>query len=61
MTPVRGKRGSLVHAWMPDGSRRDLCPDDIPNIVCGKRLRGPLITDDNIDCPACLDIIFNGN
>lgn len=61
MTPVRGKRGRLVHAMMI-GIRRDLDPAEIPNLVCGKRLRGAIVvSDEEISCPACLDICVNGN
>ena len=61
LTAVRGRRGSLVHAWMPTGTRRDLDPDNIPNLVCARKLRGPIVVDEEIDCPVCLDVIENGN
>lgn len=46
---------------MSHGIRRDLDPLEIPNLICGRRLRAPLVVDEDIDCPACLDILFNGN
>lgn len=61
MTPVRARRGRRVHAWTQHGERRDLDPDHIPNLVCGRRLKAPLIVDEPIDCEACIDILFNGN
>lgn len=61
MTPVRGKRGRLVHAWTPHGARRDLAPEQIPDVICGRRLAGARVVDENIDCPACLDVLFTGN
>ena len=61
MTAVKGKRGRLVHAWMPHGTRRDLAPEDIPTVVCGRKLSGGVITEDDIDCRACLEILFNQN
>lgn len=61
MTKVRGKRGKLVHAWTEYGTRRDLAPSEIPNLICGKRLKAALVVDEEITCDACLDIIFNGN
>jgi len=60
MTPVRGKRGRLVHA-MAFGVRRDLAPEDIRPILCGKKLRGAIVVDEDIDCDACLSILFEGN
>jgi hypothetical protein len=60
VTPVRGKRGSLVHA-VTTGMRRDLAPEDVPILLCGRRLRGPIVVDEEIDCPACLDIIERAN
>jgi hypothetical protein len=61
VTAVRGKRGKLVHAWTPVGSRRDLAPEDVPSLLCGKRLKGAVITDEHVDCPICVDVLFNGN
>jgi hypothetical protein len=61
MTGVRGRRGRLVHAWQPLGARRDLCPDDVPSLVCGKKLKGAVITDEHVDCPICVTILFEGN
>lgn len=61
MTPVRGKRGRLVHAANAIGIRRDLAPEDIPNLLCARRLHAPIIVDEEIDCPACLDIIERAN
>jgi hypothetical protein len=61
MTGVRGRRGRLVHAWQPLGARRDLCPDDVPSLVCGKKLKGAVITDESVDCDVCLSIIWEGN
>jgi hypothetical protein len=61
VTPVRGKRGVLVHAWQPLGKRRDLSPDQIPSIVCGRKLRGAVVVDEHVDCPACVHILFLGN
>lgn len=61
MTPVRGKRGKLVHA-MTIGIRRDLAPDEIPSLVCGKKLRGAVIAEDEyVTCPHCVEILFQGN
>jgi hypothetical protein len=60
VTPVRGRRGKLVHC-ITHGVRRDLAPECIPNILCGVQLRGPLIVDEEIDCRACLDILERGN
>jgi hypothetical protein len=51
----------LVHAWQPLGARRDLCPDDVPSLVCGKKLKGAVITDEHVDCPICVTILFEGN
>lgn len=61
MTAVRGKRGRLVHAWMPHGKRRDLCPDEIPSLICGRRMKGVIVVDEHVDCPACVSILFEGN
>jgi hypothetical protein len=61
MTHVRGKRGRLVHIVTSHGSRRDLAPEEIPTILCGKKLRGAIITDDDVSCDACLDVLFNAN
>jgi hypothetical protein len=62
VTPVRGRRGVLVHAWQPLGKRRDLCPDDVPSLVCGRRLKGAVVLfDEYITCPSCVEIMFSGN
>jgi len=61
MTYVRGKRGRLVHIMTPHGARRDLAPESIPPILCGKRMRGAVITDDYATCEACLSILFEAN
>lgn len=60
MTPVRSRRGRLVHA-VATGLRRDLAPDEIPTLVCGKRIKGAVVVDEHIDCPACVEILFTGN
>lgn len=60
MTPVRARRGKVVHA-VAIGIRRDLAPDEIPNLVCGKRLKSAVITDEHVNCEACVDILFNNN
>jgi len=60
MTPVRSKRGKLVHA-VAHGIRRDLAPDDVPTLVCGKKLKGCRVTDEHVTCPACVEILFNNN
>lgn len=60
MTPVRGKRGRRVHG-VPASIRRDLASEDIPILLCGRTLRGPIVVDEEIDCPACQDIIERGN
>lgn len=57
---MKAKRGVLVHC-IAAGIRRDLAPEEIPTLVCGKRIKGPRIVDDNITCPACLEILFNAN
>lgn len=61
MTKVRSKRGRLVHAVTPHGTRRDLAPEDIPEIECGRKLKGAVIVDDHVSCPACIHILFVGN
>ena len=61
MTPVRSRRGKLVHA-METGIRRDLAPDEIPALVCGKRLKSAVVaTDEYVTCPVCVEILFQGN
>lgn len=61
MTPVRGRRGKLVHA-MAVGIRQDLAPDEIPQLVCGKKLKGAVIAhDEYVTCPVCVEILFVGN
>jgi len=60
VTPVRSRRGRLVHA-VEIGIRRDLPPESIPTLVCGKRLKGCVIVDEYIDCPHCCEILFNQN
>ncbi len=60
MTPVRGRRGKLVHC-VTHGVHRDLAPEDVPNLLCGRSIKAPLIVDEEIDCPACLDIIERAN
>ena len=60
-TRVRGRRGKLVHAVVLNGERRDLAPEDIPTLVCGRRMKGCVITDDHINCPVCEDILWTGN
>lgn len=62
MTYVRSRRGRLVHIVTPHGTRRDLSPDQIPQIVCGRRLLGCVVVlDEEVTCRACLDIELNGN
>ena len=61
MIAVRGKRGRLVHGVTSHGARRDLAPEDIPTILCGRRMKGCVVTEDHIDCPACVSILFEGN
>lgn len=61
MTAVRSRRGRVVHAWAPAGSRRDLAPEDIPNITCGRKISGAFITDEPITCLACIEIESVGN
>lgn len=61
MTRVRGKRGKLVHGWTSHGARRDLAPEEIPSLICGRRLRGAVIVDEEINCEACISIIAYGN
>lgn len=60
MTPVRARRGRRIHA-VDIGMRRDLAPEDIPALCCGRRLRTPIIVDEEITCPICIDIMENGN
>ena len=60
MTYVRGRRGRLVHI-VTHGIRRDLAPDEIPTIVCGRKLRGAIIVDDGPLCEACAEVEANGN
>jgi hypothetical protein len=60
MTPVRSRRGKIVHL-VATGIRRDLAPEQIPAVVCGKRLKSAVVTDDDVTCDACLDIAFNQN
>jgi hypothetical protein len=60
VTPVRGKRGSLVHLMA--FVRRDVTPEDAARkTLCGRALRGPMIVDDETTCEACLDIIERAN
>jgi hypothetical protein len=60
MTPVRGRRGRVVH-WMAN-LRRDLTPEDSARkTLCARTLRGPIVVDEEIDCPACVDIIERAN
>jgi hypothetical protein len=61
VTGVRGKRGKLVHGWTPHGSRRDVAPEEVPSLICGRRIKGAVITDEHIDCPICVEILFEGN
>lgn len=61
MTRVRGRRGRLVHA-VSYGIRRDLAPEEIPTLVCGRRLRAAVIVvDEYVTCPVCEEILSNGN
>lgn len=60
-TKVRSRRGRLVHALTQYGERLDLAPEDIPTLVCGRRVKGVVLTDDYISCPACADILHRGN
>ena len=60
-TKVRSRHGKLVHALTLHGSRRDLAPEDIPTLLCGRRVKGVTVTDDHIDCPACTEILWVGN
>jgi hypothetical protein len=60
-TKVRGRRGKLVHALTYTGERKDLAPEDVPMLVCGKRMKGVLVTDDHISCPQCTEILWNQN
>ena len=61
-TKVRARRGKLVHAVTLYGERRDLAPEDIPALVCGKRIKGPVIVDDEyVTCPVCSEILWEGN
>ena len=61
MTPVKGKRGKLVHA-MAYGIRRDLAPEDITTLVCGRKMKGAVIAyDEYVTCPTCVLILFEGN
>jgi hypothetical protein len=62
MTYVRSRRGKLVHIVTPHGTRRDLCPDLIAPLVCGRRLLGCVVVfDEEATCPACLEIESNQN
>lgn len=61
MIPVRSRRGTLIHA-VSHGMRRDLAHEDAaPNPLCMRRLKAPIVVDEEIDCPACLDIIERAN
>jgi hypothetical protein len=60
MTPVRGKRGRLVHLMA--FIRRDFTPEDAARkTLCGRSLRGPMIVDEEVTCPGCEDIVERGN
>lgn len=61
-TKVRSRRGKLVHAVTLYGERRDLAPEDIPALVCGKKIKGAVVCpDDYVTCPVCVEILFDGN
>jgi len=60
VTPVRSRRSKYVHA-VEIGIRRDLAPESIPMLVCGKRLKGVYVVNEYIDCPHCCEILFNQN
>lgn len=60
-TRVRSRRGKLVHAVTLHGERRDLAPEHIPALVCGKRIKGAVVVDEYVTCPACEEILSYGN
>jgi hypothetical protein len=49
MTPVRTRRGKLVHILSPNAG------DDGPNLLCGRRLKSLIIEPDaQPTCDACV-------
>ena len=48
-TPVKAKRGALVHAT---------CMSDPGKTSCGVRCDGWRVEPDALDCPKCLEKIF---
>lgn len=56
MTPVRGRRGVLIHL-VAAGIREDLEPAEAPIILCGARIRSLIVEPDaQVTCDKCLEI-----
>jgi hypothetical protein len=55
VTPVRGKRGALVHYVA--NVRRDLPPEDAARkTLCARTLKSPIVEPDaQVTCPHCID------
>jgi hypothetical protein len=56
VTPVRGKRGLLIHL-VASGIREDLEPSEAPIILCGTRIRSLIVEPDaQVTCEKCIEI-----
>lgn len=58
VTPVRGKRGALVHLCTY-GVGRDKAPEDLPVVLCGVRISQPIVEPDSeVTCWKCENLQY---
>ena len=56
MTPVRARRGRLIHL-VAIGIGKDLAPEDLPVVLCGRRIKSPVVEPDlSVTCERCHEI-----